>query len=106
MRFWLRELAGWLLVLLGLLIFYLCVAIVVNDSPAPLYVSAIFLTIIGVVVYRSGIHLLKVAVAARVCMHAQARWREETVQGRKEKSARLAAVRRTAIPERGSPNRG
>jgi hypothetical protein len=74
MSFWVREIAGWLLVLLGLFIFYICFAILLGG---PLFLEAIGTTVIGIVVYRSGIHLLKVAVAARVCMHAQVRLREE-----------------------------
>jgi hypothetical protein len=104
MRFWIREIAGWLLVLLGLFIFYICFAILLTDGPWLL--EAIFLTVIGVVVYRSGIHLLKVAVAARVCLYAQARLREDGTSPRDDKRSRLAAVRRTALPPRGSPNRG
>lgn len=64
MRFWLRELAGWALVLLGLFVFYLCLALLLTER----YIHAAELTIIGVIIFRGGIHLLKVAVAARVCM--------------------------------------
>jgi len=63
MNFWLREVAGWVLVVLGLLIFLLCFQF--------LTASAIFeawpLAIVGIIIFRGGIHLLKVAVAARVC---------------------------------------
>jgi hypothetical protein len=66
MNFWLREVAGWALVVLGLLIFLMCFQF--------LTASAIFeawpLAIVGIVVFRGGIHLLKVAVAARVCLEA------------------------------------
>jgi hypothetical protein len=73
MRFWLRELGGWLLVLLGLYLFMLSIDM--------LYVRMIFeappVALIGIIVFRGGIHLLKVAVAARVCTHAQAALREQ-----------------------------
>jgi hypothetical protein len=92
MRFWMREVAGWLLVLLGLFVFYICFAVLLTDRPWLL--EAIFLTVIGVVVYRSGIHLLKVAVAARVCLHTQALLREEARAGREERQAAARRKRR------------
>jgi hypothetical protein len=68
MRFWGREVAGWALVVAGLFVFYLCFAFlsqgrVVETGPA---------AFIGFIVFRGGIHLLKVALAARVCMQARA----------------------------------
>jgi hypothetical protein len=69
MRFWLRELAGWLLVGLGLFMFYVCFSVLLTDRPYLLEAGP--LTLIGIIVFRGGIHLLKVAVAARVCLHAQ-----------------------------------
>jgi hypothetical protein len=84
MRFWVRELAGWVLVLLGLFMFYVCFAVLLTDGPW--LAEAIFFTIIGVVVFRSGIHLLKVAVAARVCLQAQARLKEEERAPRRERA--------------------
>jgi hypothetical protein len=95
MSFWVREIAGWLLVLLGLFIFYICFAILLGRGP--LFGEAFILTVIGIVVYRSGIHLLKVAVAARVCMHAQARLRDE--ERREGYRPTAGAVRtRTRLP--------
>jgi hypothetical protein len=70
MRFWVRELAGWLLVGLGLFLFYVCVAILLTDRPR--IIEAGPLTLIAVIVFRGGIHLLKVAVAARICLKAPA----------------------------------
>jgi hypothetical protein len=98
MRFWIRELAGWVLVLLGLYVFLICYMVLTTDGPW--LIEAIFFTVIGVVVFRSGIHLLKVAVAARVCLHAQRRLQEqerpcgrEKAEGRKRPAgARLRAV--------------
>ena len=66
MRFWLREIAGWLLVGLGLFIFYIVLAITLTERPW--LITAGPLTLIGIIVFRGGIHLLKVAVAARICM--------------------------------------
>ena len=68
MRFWLRELAGWLLVGLGLLVFYVCFSLLLSDRPYILEAGP--LTLIGIIIFRGGIHLLKVAVAARICLHA------------------------------------
>jgi hypothetical protein len=69
MSFWLREIVGWLLVLAGLLMCY--------ESYLMLKESRILevgpLTIIAIVVFRGGIHLLKVAVAARICKEARDR---------------------------------
>ncbi len=67
MRFWFREIMGWLLVGLGLFVFYMCVVLLFNHSV--IEVGPLF--VIGIVVFRGGIHLLKVAVAARICLLAQ-----------------------------------
>ena len=69
MRFWIRELMGWVLVLLGLFLFWCCLALLLNERPQ--YIQAGPLTLIAIIVFRGGIHLLKVAVAARVVLHAQ-----------------------------------
>ncbi len=70
MRYWLRELAGWLLMGLGLFVFFICYAILTNQGPHLLEAGP--LTLIGIIIFRGGIHLLKVATAARICLHAQA----------------------------------
>lgn len=70
MRFLFREIAGWLLVLLGLYLFWIVLSITLTNPP--LYISAGPLTVIGIFIFRGGIHLLKVAVAARICMTAPA----------------------------------
>ena len=69
MRFWIREILGWLLIIAGLYVFAICLAILLQ--PAPRIFEAPILSVIGIVVFRGGIHLLKVAVAARVCMQTQ-----------------------------------
>jgi hypothetical protein len=67
MRFWVREIAGWLLVGLGLYVFVLCYDLLLTER----LIEAGPLTLIGIIIFRGGIHLLKVAVAARLCLHAQ-----------------------------------
>jgi hypothetical protein len=72
MRFWIRELAGWALVGLGLYLFLICLSILLSGPlTLPQYMEAGPLTVIGIIVFRGGIHLLKVAVAARICLHAE-----------------------------------
>lgn len=82
-RFWFRELMGWLLVLAGLYLFVVCLALLL--SPEPSILEAPVISVIGIVVFRGGIHLLKVAVAARVCMQTQAEVvkREPAAQAKK-----------------------
>lgn len=67
MRFWTREIAGWLLVLLGLFGFYICVALLLRGK----IVETGPMMFIAIVVFRGGLHLLKVALAARICAQAQ-----------------------------------
>ena len=61
--FWVREVAGWALLVLGLWLFYVSYfgflrhGAIVESGPT---------VIMGIVVFRGAIHLLKVAVAARV----------------------------------------
>jgi hypothetical protein len=75
MRFWIREFTGWLLLALGLFIFYVCLLLLLDQPPKLLPSGP--LTLIGIIVFRGGIHLLKVAVAARVCLQAQAEISEQ-----------------------------
>jgi hypothetical protein len=91
MRFWLRELAGWLLVGLGLLVFYACFALLVNH-----YITeAGPLVLVGIFIFRGGIHLLKTAIAARVCLHAsaQTQQREPAQERAKSRPAPAAKTR-------------
>lgn len=67
MSFWIRELMGWLLLLLGLAIFAFSFWLLSER----LYVETAPVTVIGIFVFRGGLHLLKVAVAARICLRAQ-----------------------------------
>ena len=61
MRFWVRELAGWVLVLLGLGAFGISIWMLKQHY----WIEAGVPSLIGFFVFRGGIHLLKVAVAAR-----------------------------------------
>lgn len=71
MRFWTREVAGWILLGLGLYVFYRSFTVLTESNNRP--IEGAILTVVGVFIFRGGIHLLKIAVAARVCMEAQGR---------------------------------
>jgi hypothetical protein len=66
MSFWLRELMGWVLLAVGLAVFGLVIMLLIDGR---VYQTA-GMTVIGIFVFRGGIHLLKVALAARVCGQA------------------------------------
>jgi hypothetical protein len=66
--FWLREIAGWLLVALG--VFTFGVAYFEWIRFGRVYPAGP-LILIGIFVFRGGIHLLKVAVAARLCQQPE-----------------------------------
>ena len=85
-RFWFRELMGWLLVLIGLCIFYLCIAMLLNPGPEFIFEGPP-MAIIGIVVFRGGIHLLKVAVAARISMQVQTDMQKRPVAESRKKKA-------------------
>jgi hypothetical protein len=67
MTYWIRELAGWLLVGLGLLGFVVVYQFCVERM---IFEAGIFM-VVSVVLFRGGIHLLKVAVAGRLVRQAQ-----------------------------------
>ncbi len=73
MSYWLRELAGWFLVAVGLWMLYACYELIQDRR----LFEAGPLSIVGIIVFRGGIHLLKVAVAARICSLAKERTRAE-----------------------------
>jgi len=76
MRYRWREIAGWFFIALGLFMFYLSYGMLMGRvDPATGQVRYMIIeagqwSIVGIVVFRGGIHLLKVAVAARVCLQA------------------------------------
>jgi uncharacterized membrane protein YesL len=69
MNFWTREVAGWMLVMIGLFVFYRCYTLVTLGNHYIL--EGIALAFAGTIIFRGGIHLLKVAVAAQVVMEAR-----------------------------------
>lgn len=75
MGFWLREIAGWLLVLLGLYMMYLCIGFLRTRNP--LIFEAALITPLSIIVFRGGIHLLKVAVAARIALQVRREVRKQ-----------------------------
>ena len=63
MKLW--EIAGWLLLVVGLFVFFQCFVLLVGEPPR--VIEAGPLTVIGIFIFRGGIHLLRIAAAARVC---------------------------------------
>jgi len=69
MSFWLRELAGWFLLALSLVMIW----VLYLFCERRWMLEAWPWTIMTIFVFRGSIHLLKVAVAARVCQQTQDR---------------------------------
>ncbi len=69
MSFWLREIAGWLLLALSLVM----IGLVYLFCERRMILEIWPWTVLTIFVFRGAIHLLKVAVAARVCQQAQDR---------------------------------
>jgi|GEM_PF-1184090 len=61
MTYWLREIGGWLLVLAGLVSFYQSYDMLMRKR----VIEAVPLAFVGFVIFRGGVHLLKVAVASQ-----------------------------------------
>jgi hypothetical protein len=64
--FYIREALGWALMVIGLWLFYQSYVFLMNK----MIIQSGPTVLMGIVVFRGGIHLLKVAVAARVCQQA------------------------------------
>ena len=86
--FYVREVLGWVLMVLGLWLFYQSYVFVVNRN----YVGSGPTLIMGIVVFRGGIHLLKVAVAAKVCRQAPVEARLPAVRPQPVRPQRRATV--------------
>jgi hypothetical protein len=65
MHYWTREIIGWAMLLVGGYVLFRAFVLLTDGSH--LVVEAGWLTVIGFVIFRGGIHLLKIAVAARIC---------------------------------------
>lgn len=78
MRFWIREFLGWFLILLGLFLFYWCLSLLLSERS--MYIQAMQVLAVGIFVFRGGIQLLKVAVAARMCSYAQTDLKKQAVK--------------------------
>jgi hypothetical protein len=99
MRYWIREAAGWLLVAVSLYIFYLCYHLLLGHY----VVETGALTVIGIFLFRGGIHVLKIAVAAQVCLQAQEQLRQESAAGKKKPATPSATPRLRLQPLRLPP---
>jgi hypothetical protein len=73
MRFWLREVAGWLLAAMGL---WACFQSYFEFLKNGQIFEGAELAVIGIFVFRGGIGLLRTALAARVCTEAERRLHE------------------------------
>ena len=68
MGFWVREIIGWVLVLVGLAGYLICFAdFLARDR----VIGAGILAGISTMIFRGGIHLVKVSTAARVVVHSR-----------------------------------
>jgi hypothetical protein len=65
MSYWVREVAGWALILVGLAVFLTAYNLLLDKR----VIEAAPLTFMGYVVFRGGVHLLKVAMAAQTARH-------------------------------------
>ena len=68
MFFWLREIAGWLLAALGVYLIWMGVGELQSYDVDPRMIEGSVLCATGVMVLRFGIHLIRVATAARIVL--------------------------------------
>lgn len=73
MRFWIRELVGYVLIVLGLAGMYFALALFASNN----ILGGAAFTVPAIFVFRGGIHLLKVAMAARICLYSQPQLRRQ-----------------------------
>ena len=68
MSFWIREIVGWLFMLTGLLGYVVCLGVFLLNERV---VEAGILAGVSTMLFRGGLHLVKVATAARVVLQAR-----------------------------------
>lgn len=71
MLFWIREIAGWLLVLASLWLIRLGLTFV-SDPTSPRIVEASVVMFAALGLLRMGILLIRISTAARICMKESA----------------------------------
>jgi hypothetical protein len=98
--FWMREVAGWVLLVLGLFLFYECFALLLSQPPR--IIQVVPLTVIGIFLFRGGIHMLKVSAAAQVCLRAQQQLDETREAANKPRVANSPTVLNVTAFELGS----
>lgn len=91
MMFWIREVVGWVLVALGLYVFSVAYFDLVRRG---LLVQSVPVVFMGFIIFRGGIHLIKVAIAIRISREAI----RETKKGTASSPAKLVTERRQVIP--------
>jgi hypothetical protein len=69
MQLWTRELFGWILMALGVYVLFRALLLLTAGNQFMLEGGTV--TVIGIVLFRGGIHLLKIAVAARICLEGE-----------------------------------
>lgn len=74
LSFVLREIVGWALVFFGVALIGFCLSLVLEGQ----IMQAGLLTFPAIILFRGGIHLLKVSVAARLALQARDRVKTES----------------------------
>jgi hypothetical protein len=69
MWFWIRELLGWTLIAAGIFAFWWALRIVLDEGP--LLLEASYFLIVGFVIFRGGLQILKISMAGRICLQTQ-----------------------------------
>lgn len=77
--FWIREITGWILLVLGLAAFYVVYFVLLRNGR--IFESGP-MVLVGIFLFRGGIHMLKVAVAARICQQTPEPKRRPVVSAR------------------------
>lgn len=93
----LRELIGWILLGTGLAAFGLAGVMVLRERMA---CSGMVITLIAIIIFRGGLHLIKVAVAARAAADSRGSTASTTRQIRRPTVAKttLATPKANVLP--------